>query len=184
MKEILIKKGWFNMKVEIKQGQIESLEQLQEVAIETYTDTFEEHNTAENMQAYLEGAFNEEQLRSELLNPHSEFYFIYAQEELAGYLKVNIDDAQSEEMGKEMLEIERIYIRSGFQRYGLGGHLFNQAIERATVHGKNTIWLGVWEKNVHALSFYKKMGFVQAGVHSFWMGTDEQIDYILTKKIQ
>ncbi|MDQ1002090.1 ribosomal protein L22 [Neobacillus niacini] len=31
--------------------------------------------------------------------------------EVAGYLKVNINDAQSEEMDEESLEIERIYIK-------------------------------------------------------------------------
>ena len=34
-------------------------------------------------------------------------------------------------------------------------------------HNKKKIWLGVWEKNENAIAFYKKMGFVQTGVHSF-----------------
>lgn len=180
---MIMMKGCYYMEIEIKQCKSEALPQLKEVAIETYTDTFAEHNTPENMQAYLEEAFDDKQLASELLHPHSEFYFIHVQEKLSGYLKINIEDAQSEEMGEETLEIERIYIRPEFQRSGLGEHLFNKAIERATIYGKTAVWLGVWERNHRALSFYEKMGFVRVGVHSFWMGSDEQIDYILKKEI-
>ncbi|WP_039790739.1 GNAT family acetyltransferase, partial [Paenibacillus riograndensis] len=43
--------------------------------------------------------------------------------------------------------------------------------------------LGVWEKNENAIAFYKKMGFVQTGSHSFYMGDEEQIDIIMTTDI-
>ena len=63
------------------------------------------------MNAYLERAFNLKQLEKELSNISSQFFFVYFNDEIAGYLKVNTNDAQSEEMGDESLEIERIYIR-------------------------------------------------------------------------
>ena len=71
------------------------------------------------MKAYLEKAFNLKQLEKELSNSSSQFFFVYFNNEIAGYLKVNTDDAQSEEMGDESLEIERIYIRTNFKNTGL-----------------------------------------------------------------
>ena len=47
------------------------------------------------------------------------FYFIYYQESLAGYLKVNIKDAQTELFEGNNLEIERIYILNDFQKMDL-----------------------------------------------------------------
>ncbi|GAY79036.1 negative regulation of sporulation, septation and degradative enzyme [Sporolactobacillus inulinus] len=41
------------------------------------------------------------------------------------------------------------------------------------------VWLGVWEKNEKAIAFYKKFGFVQNGAHSFYMGDEEQTDFIM-----
>lgn len=38
-------------------------------------------------------------------------------------MKVNINDAQSENMGVESLEIERVYIKKEFQKHGLGKSL-------------------------------------------------------------
>lgn len=135
------------------------------------------------MNHYLEKAFNLKQLEKELSNVSSQFFFVYFNDEIAGYLKVNIDDAQSEEMGNESLEVERIYIKSSFQKHGLGKYLLNNAIEIAIEHNKKNIWLGVWEKNENAIAFYKKLGFVQAGSHSFYMGDDEQVDLIMIKTL-
>ncbi|MEK4459416.1 GNAT family N-acetyltransferase [Paenibacillus sp. FSL R10-2748] len=171
------------MTVKIIKCSREDLQILQEISIETFNDTFKDQNSPENMKAYLERAFNFKQLEEELSNVSSEIFFIYFNEELAGYLKVNMNDAQSEKLGDESLEIERIYIKNKFQKHGLGKYLLNKAIEIAMEHNKKKIWLGVWEKNENAIAFYKKMGFVQTGVHSFYMGDEEQIDFIMTKTI-
>ncbi|MDF2902615.1 MAG: spermine/spermidine-N-acetyltransferase PaiA, partial [Bacillus sp. (in: firmicutes)] len=56
-----------------------------------------------------------------------------------------------------------------------------KALEIAIECNKKKVWLGVWEKNENALTFYKKMGFVQSGAHSFYMGDEEQVDFIMTK---
>ena len=94
---------------EIKQLTIEDAPALQEISIETYTDTFGPYNTPENMQAYLVEAYNLEKLQKELANPHSDFYFIFVDNQL-GYMKLNRETAQTEPMGPEKLEVERLYI--------------------------------------------------------------------------
>lgn len=171
------------MSIKLAKCSIRDLKKLQEVSIETFNDTFKDQNSHENMTAYLEKAFTEYQLEKELCNEASEFYFIYDNDVIAGYLKVNVNDAQSEQMGNEALEIERIYIRQSFQGRGLGKYLMNKAIELAKAQNKSSIWLGVWDKNDNAIGFYKKIGFVQTGAHSFYMGEEEQIDLIMTKTL-
>ncbi|HWO78137.1 MAG TPA: GNAT family N-acetyltransferase [Bacillus sp. (in: firmicutes)] len=169
------------MTIYIKQCNLQDLRKLQEISYETFYETFKDQNSPENMNAYLERAFNLKQLEKELSNISSQFFFVYFNNEVAGYLKVNTNDAQSEEMGDESLEIERIYIKSKFQKHGLGKCLLNKAMEIAMESNKKKIWLGVWEKNENAIAFYKKMGFVQTGAHSFYMGDEEQTDFIMTK---
>ncbi|WP_028391104.1 GNAT family N-acetyltransferase [Bacillus cihuensis] len=171
------------MTVKIKKCNSDDLQILQEISIETFNDTFKNQNSPENMKAYLERAFNSNQLEKELSNISSEFFFICFNKELAGYLKVNINDAQSEKMGDESLEIERIYIRYKFQRKGFGKYLINKAMEIALRQNKKIIWLGVWEKNKNAIDFYKKIGFVQTEAHSFYLGDEEQIDVIMSKTL-
>lgn len=171
------------MTINIIKCTIEDLLKLQEISYETFEETFKEQNSSENMNAYLERAFNHEQLEKELSNVYSNFFFVYFNNELAGYLKVNTNHAQSEQMGNDSLEIERIYIKNKFQKHGLGKNLLNKAFETAMEQNKKKIWLGVWEKNENAIAFYKKLGFVQTGAHSFYMGDEEQIDFIMTKPL-
>ncbi|MCY8612533.1 GNAT family N-acetyltransferase [Bacillus haynesii] len=171
------------MTVNIKRCTLEDLHKLQDICYETFNETFKHQNSPENMKAYLEMAFNLKQLEKELSNSSSQFFFVYCNNEAAGYLKVNINEAQSEKMGDESLEIERIYIKSKFQKHGLGKYLFNKALEIAKELNKKKIWLGVWEKNENAIAFYKKMGFVQTDAHSFYMGDEEQTDFIMTKTL-
>lgn len=171
------------MDITIRKCNHEDLPILQKVSIETFVETFKEQNSPENFNKYLERAFNLKQLEKELSNEFSQFFFITYNNEIAGYLKVNTGDAQSEKMGDEYLEIERIYVKRNFQKLGLGKHLLNKAIEIAKAENKMKVWLGVWEKNDNAIAFYKKMGFVRTGEHSFYMGEEEQVDYIMTKTI-
>jgi ribosomal protein S18 acetylase RimI-like enzyme len=178
-----IKERHIKMTINIKKCTLEDLRLLQEISYETFNDTFKHQNSPENIKAYLERAFNLKQLEKELCNICSEFFFVYFNNEIAGYLKANTNDAQSEDMGDESLEIERIYIKNKYQTHGLGKYLINKAMEIAMERNKKIIWLGVWGKNENAIAFYKKMGFVQTGAHSFYMGDEEQMDFIMTKTL-
>ena len=85
-------------------------------AAETYSDTFSPLNSAENMELYLNTAFNQNKLLSELQNSASEFYFSYSDGTLSGYLKINDTSAQTDLHDERSLEIERIYVAEAFQK--------------------------------------------------------------------
>jgi diamine N-acetyltransferase len=172
------------MNINLTKCTLEDSQKLQEIGYKTFKETFEDQNSSKNMKAYLEEAFNINQVENELSNPSSHFFFVSFNDEVAGYLKVNTGNAQTEEMDDDSLEIERIYIINKFQKHGLGKYLFNKAMDIALEGNKKRIWLGVWEKNENAISFYKKMGFVQTGAHSFYMGNEEQTDLIMTKSLR
>ncbi|MER2175184.1 MAG: GNAT family N-acetyltransferase [Carnobacterium sp.] len=169
--------------MELKKCTLEDLELLQKISIELFTDTFKDQNTEEDLKNYLEKAYNSTQLKKELTNKNSAFFFLSDNEEIAGYLKLNIGDAQTEDIAENAVEIERIYIRSDRKRKGYGTVLIEKAEQFAREKNKKVIWLGVWEENLSALSFYKKKGFIQISSHSFFMGDDEQTDLIMTKTI-
>ena len=171
------------MNMSIKKCTLEDVHELQKISSLTFTETFEEQNTPEHMHAYLEKAFNLPQLGKELANPSSRFFFVLVDGQVAGYLKLNTDDAQTEDMGAEALEVERIYISNNFQKLGLGKQLMEKALQMAVELGKKKIWLGVWEHNANAIAFYQRKGFVKTGEHSFFMGDDEQIDWIMVKEL-
>lgn len=171
------------MNATIEKCDIKDLAALQDISIETFNDTFLEQNSPELVKDYLDKAFHTKQLEKELAAPFSQFFFVYHENEAAGYLKINTEEGQTENAGKDALEIERIYIRKKFLKHGLGRFLLHHAIEIAKDLHKKKIWLGVWERNKNAIAFYEKMGFAQTGAHSFYLGEEEQTDLIMTKTL-
>ena len=167
----------------IKKCTLQDLGLLREISRETFYQTFADSNTEENMRAYLDSAYNEEKLYKELCNPDSSFFFLYVDERLAGYMKINEFPSQTDINDINALELERLYILKEFQGAGLGNDLMNHAISIAIGGGKKYIWLGVWEHNERAKRFYNKYGFYRIGEHSFIVGDDVQTDYVMRKDL-
>ena len=151
---------------------------LQEISISTFRDSFARFNTEANMTHYMSRAFSQEKLLEEILNPNSTFYFAHLEDQLGGYMKLNTGLAQSDLSDQNALEVERIYVGSGFQGNGFGSQLMHFAMDKAKQLNKDFIWLGVWEHNTKAISFYEKIGFYQFDSHPFMLGDDRQIDLL------
>jgi ribosomal protein S18 acetylase RimI-like enzyme len=50
--------------------------------------------------------------------------------------------------------------------------------------GHRTLWLGVWERNVRAISFYERWQFKAVGDHEFRLGSDYQTDLIMARPVR
>ena len=172
------------MDIAFKQCTQADLFDLRALSRRTFRETFAADNTPAALQAHLDRAYALEKLRAELSNPYSQFWFLYEKGSLAGYLKLNEAPAQTELHDPVSLEIERIYVARAFQGHGLGCMLMARAIETAQARGKRYIWLGVWEKNKKARSFYQKHGFRKIGSHPFSVGDEVQTDDIMRKDLQ
>ena len=162
---------------------ISDLDALIEVSVQTFVTAFGHMNTPENMSFYLDQAFNREQLTSELNNTGSQFYFLEEGSEVIGYLKVNLGTAQTESVDPEAIEIQRIYLIPKAQGLGLGKSLIKTAETIGSQHNCSLIWLGVWEKNMKSIGFYKRMGFTIFDSHDFPFGDDLQTDHLMKKNI-
>lgn len=171
------------MHIEIKEFKAGQLEVLTELSRTTFIQTFAEHTSAEDLELFLSNHLTYKLLSQEILNPDSTFYFLLVDGNIAGYIKINVDEAQSEMREKEGLEVERIYILKQFIGQGLGQLLLNKAFEIGRKSGKTYVWLGVWEYNIRALAFYKKNGFEVFDQHAFPVGNDPQIDLMMRRTL-
>ncbi|TDO71168.1 ribosomal protein S18 acetylase RimI-like enzyme [Flavobacterium chryseum] len=169
--------------IEIRKIALNEIDQLQKIGRQTFHDTFSESNSEENMKKYLDEKFSIEKLTAELSNEDSEFYFAILESEVIGYLKINFGETQTELKDEKALEIERIYVSKEFHGKRVGQLLYEKAIEIAKNKKSEYVWLGVWEENHRAVSFYKKNGFVEFDKHIFRLGTDEQTDLMMKLKL-
>jgi len=155
------------------------IEQLQKISRQTFYETFAAGNTAENIAKYLEEDFSIEKLAAELNDKNAELYFVMLNNQVIGYLKLNFGPSQTELKDDKALEIERIYVLQEFHGKKIGQLLYEKAIQIAKQANMDYVWLGVWEENPRAISFYKKNGFVAFDKHLFKLGDDEQTDIMM-----
>jgi len=159
------------------------LPQLHTLSVETFNNTFRHSQVSDNLLTYTNKNYNYGQLASELINSQSHFYFIYFNHKLAGYLKLNVNHAQSKDMGKDSLEIDRIYIRHNYEYIGLENKLIRFAITQAKKYNKKIIWSSVWEHDTSIVHFYNEFGFKSISSQNFELAGTTQKDLVMEATI-
>jgi ribosomal protein S18 acetylase RimI-like enzyme len=170
--------------IDIKKVTLNDIDQLQKIGRQTFSETFSGDNSEEDMKKYLDENFSVEKLTDELNNKNSEFYFAKLENTVIGYLKLNFGESQTELKDNKALEIERIYVPKEFHGQSVGQILYEKAIQVAKQKDVDYVWLGVWEENLRALSFYKKNGFTEFDKHIFKLGNDEQTDIMMKLQLK
>ena len=159
------------------------LEVLQKLSIDTFVETFAEHNTEKNMQKYISTRMDRESIRREIINLDSVFYLALLDGKTVGYMKMNYRMAQTEMFHYEALELERIYVLKKYFGTGVGRMMMQFAIEVGKQRRSDYLWLGVWEKNERAIQFYLKNNFTKFSEHKFMLGDDEQTDILMKREL-
>ena len=155
------------------------VELLQNIARQTFQESFAADNTPENMKHYLQENLSLTKLSAEMGNPDSEFFFAMLKTQPVGYMKLNYKTAQSEVFNSRAVELERIYVLKSHQGQKIGQLLFDHAIHAAKEVKAPFLWLGVWEHNTKAIGFYEKNGFTEFDKHDFMLGDEKQTDILM-----
>lgn len=157
---------------------------LQRIAIDTQVDTFGAHNTEANMKAFLDEAYNLDKLGQELDEPGSHNYLAFVDSQLAGFMRLRLSSEVEHLLGKNTLELQRLYVDKSFHGQGVGAAMMHEAMAVAKAGRYEWIWLGVWERNFKAQEFYKRWGFDRFSEHIFQMGDDPQTDWLLKRRVE
>lgn len=169
--------------MKIKKCSLDDILDLQKIYRQTFFETFSEQNSEENMRIFLDKAYNEEKLKSEIEDKESETFLAVENQKTLGVLKINTGNAETESGLENSLEIQRIYILKESKGLGIGTVFMNLAEKKARELGVSFIWLGVWEKNFPAQKFYTDKGFRKFSEHAFVLGDDIQTDFLMKKEL-
>jgi len=156
---------------------------LAELGARTFQDAFAGENTAEDMAAYVASAFNMRQQIAELNDPASTFLLAEVGDIVVGYAKLHAGEAAGAVEGTKPIELVRLYASQEWLGRGVGQALMHACLGEARAAGYETIWLGVWERNMRAKSFYEKWDFRAVGEHVFQLGSDPQRDILMERPL-
>ena len=151
-----------------------------------FADTFAADNTPEDMAVYLAGAFGEAKQREELADRSRIVLLAERGGELAGYAMLNdatVPAGATRVTLENAMEIARLYAGRRWIGTGVGAALMQHCLDLAASRGCEWIWLGVWERNARAITFYSRWGFSDVGAQSFQLGADRQTDRIMARRL-
>lgn len=164
--------------MKIRQAMVADAAALAEIAERTFRDTFAEHNTPEDLEAYVASAYGEAQQRRELESGHIVLLGETEDGRLIAYTQMRRVQSQHGEV-----EIARFYVDKNHHGRGIAQQLMQAAYDTARALGATNIWLGVWERNLRAIAFYAKCGYRDVGSQPFLVGTDLQTDRVMARVI-
>ena len=169
--------------LKIKVATIVDAQQIAKISKQTFYEAFSDQNTKTDMDLFLAANFNIQDTQQEIAEKSNTFYLVYTNNKLCGYAKVIEKDNCDEFPNTKTLRISRIYVLNTFIGQGIGKALMQQCLDFAMKLGKTIIWLGVWENNLAAITFYQKWGFEKVGTEIFVLGNDPQTDWLMKKQL-
>lgn len=172
-----------NEGISVRTCNAKDVDALVALGIKTFRDTFDEYNNPENMMRYINDTFTKKIIEHELKQPGTAFFLAFDGRKAAGYAKVRSSYTPPELNGTPALEIERLYAHREYVGKRVGYMLMQTCLAYAKKKGVKTLWLGVWENNARAISFYERNGFTRFGQHTFMLGKDAQTDWLMKREV-
>ena len=160
-------------------------EPLAALAQRTFRDTFGDDNSTDDMEAYVRDAFSLDRVRTELADDVNTFLLAFkdGEEQPEGYAKLRTGTTDPSVTGPNPVELQRLYVDRSAMGHGIGAALMRASLDAARSAGHRTLWLGVWERNARAISFYERWQFETVGDHVFRLGSDHQTDLIMARVV-
>jgi diamine N-acetyltransferase len=169
--------------VVIRPGRAQDAPALAELARRTFAETFGAVNQPADMALYLSKAYGVAQQSAELADPAITTLLAETGGRLAGFAQLRAGRTPECVTGDGPIELQRFYVDRPWQGRGVAQDLMRAVYDEGIRRGGRTLWLGVWERNERAQAFYRNCGFVDVGSQPFVLGTDRQIDRIMTRPL-
>lgn len=169
--------------VVIRPAKLSDAASLAEIAERTFRETFAVDNSAENINLHCARKFSAQIQSEEISDPQLVTLLAEIAGELAGFAQLRLAHGTACVKGDRPAELLRIYVSSEWHGCGVANELMRAVCAAAVSVGSDCLWLGVWERNLKAIAFYRKCGFSVIGDHVFMLGQDPQRDLIMVAQL-
>jgi ribosomal protein S18 acetylase RimI-like enzyme len=144
--------------IDIKRGDISQQDELYDIAIQTYKETYT-YLWMDGAAAYLKRFYKKEDLKKDLMTPGIYYFLVYSNNEVVGYFKIK-ENASETYSVQQCLEIEKLYLLRQCTGKGKGKIIMDFIFNFAKQQQLPMLWLKVMESSPAKL-FYEAYGFTQ-----------------------
>lgn len=147
----------------IRRARLEDALRAGVLATQVFLDTYATEGIRQDIASEVLGGYSPEALARRIADPRREFHLAEQGDALIGFVDLLIDAPCPIPVDAPSSEMARLYVQRPFQRQGIGAMLLRHAESVATAARSRTLWLTAWAGNGQALSFYRAMGYHDAG---------------------
>lgn len=151
----------------IRKATVADVELLAELGRQTFIESHGHSAATEDVETYINTAYNPEACTQELEDANNIYHFIYYNNQLAGFSKIILNNAALGVAATNITKLERIYVLKACYSMKLGLALLNFNIDLSKQYQQFGMWLYAWIENERAVNFYKKAGFIIIGSYDF-----------------
>lgn len=162
----------------IRKATIEDFHLISVLAITTHYEAYFELDPSHDLADYCIRFFNLETVKTELENPKLTYLIAEFAGNAVGFAELREGKKIECMQGKNAIEIQRIYVIEPMKGKKIGKALIEKCCEIGREKGYQTVWLGVWDKNVEAQKFYEKIGMKNIGITDFSDGKNEFLNFV------
>ncbi|MEN8788614.1 MAG: GNAT family N-acetyltransferase [Flavobacteriaceae bacterium] len=145
---------------------------------ETFGHLFQEHN---DLLEYYDRTFSVKKITRSLSKKNNVYWLALVNDLPVGYAKLKLDSPTPFLEGKDVCQLQKIYVLKDFLSLRIGLALQQTLIEKAAKSDCDYIWLSVLKDNERAVKFYFKNSFKVLGDHNFSIGR-EHFDFMAMAK--
>lgn len=149
----------------------------------TFRETYRSISDPREVDEYADDHFTPASVEAWLRKPGARTLLAFVGDAPAGYAHLRPAEVPACVSDRQAIELSRLYLLAAAQGTGLGGALLAAALAQAAELQAQTVWLGAYDRNVKALAFYARHGFVQVGTHAFEFGGQVYADPVLTRRV-
>jgi len=149
----------------------------------TFRQTYTPISVPREVDEYAETNFTADKVEGWFRKPCARTLIASLGDVPVGYAHVRSAKVPACVADRKAVELSRLYLLASAQGAGLGGALIAAAIAEAAALGGRTVWLGAYDRNVKALAFYARRGFVRVGTHDFEFAGQIYADPVFTRRV-
>ena len=157
---------------------------LADFAATAFWDTYLAIDDPEDLANYIAEHFRPEAMAEAIADPSATTLLAEAGDELAGYAVLKRAATPPCVQAPAPIELARLYLGKAHIGQGHGAHLMRAVHAEARRQAARTLWLGVYDRNLRAVRFYERFGFVKVGGKEFVFGGKIYIDPIYAAPVR
>jgi diamine N-acetyltransferase len=149
----------------------------------TFRETYRPISDPREVDEYADEHFTPDRVAAWFSRPRTRTLLAWLGAAPVGYAHVCDAEVPACVADRNAVELSRLYLLASAQGAGVGGALIAAALGEIAALGGRTVWLGAYDRNVKALAFYARRGFVRVGTHDFEFGGQVHADLVLTRPV-